>query len=139
EEMQNALNAVAFADGRPQPVVLRALTDKQGVRRAAAARALCAGGRSDQVGLVRPLLTDAELSVRLKVALALAGARERVAVPTLIALMTELPSELAPRAEEYLSKLAKEEQPKGLPAGPGKEARKKRSEIWSAWWEANKD
>src|SRR5262249_2643906 len=60
EEMQNALNAVAFVDGRPRPALLYALTDKQGVRRAASARALCACRRSDQVAVVRPLLNDPE-------------------------------------------------------------------------------
>jgi hypothetical protein len=138
EELQHALDAVAFSDGKPQPAVLNGLTDKAGVRRAAAAAALCAGRRADHLETVRKLLNDPEPAVRLKVSLALAGARDPSGVPTLISLVAELPPEQAPQAEDYLNKLAGGNTPKGLPDGKDEENRKKRSEIWSSWWQTHK-
>src|SRR6185437_15303557 len=91
-EVQQALNTVAFKDGKPEPVVVRALTDEQGARRAAAAEALCLGGDRERLPTIRKLLSDSEPAVRLKTALALAGIRERAAVPVLIELIGELPS-----------------------------------------------
>src|SRR3954462_12856998 len=43
DELQNALNAVSFPEGKVTPAVVKALADKAPSRRAAAAAALCAG------------------------------------------------------------------------------------------------
>lgn len=136
-EVQLTLNAVAFKDGKPDPNIVRALTDAQGARRAAAAEALCLGGDREHLPEIRKLLTDSEASVRLKTALALAGIRERQAVSTLIDLLGELPFEQAEPAEEYLQRLAGERSPENLPAGDGEDNRKKRQTAWAAWWKAN--
>jgi HEAT repeat protein len=132
-EVQAALNAVTWAGGRPDPAVARALEDKTPARRAAAAEALCQGQAGDHLGAVRKLLTDADAAVRLKAALALAGRREREAVPVLIALVGELPAEQAGPAEEYLRRLAAGRPPE-MPAGDGAADRKKRHDAWAAWW-----
>jgi hypothetical protein len=139
DEFQNALNSVATADGKVQPVILRALTDTQGIRRAAAAQAVCAATGTEHVEAVRRLLNDAEPSVRLKAALALASVGDRTAVPALIVLLTNVPEEERRQAEDYLNKLAGDNGPRDLPQGENAESREKRSALWSAWWQANKN
>lgn len=136
-EVQLALNAVAFTDGKPDPIVIRALTDSQAARRAAAAEALCLGGGREYLPLIRKLLSDSEPTVRLKTALALAGIRERDAVPILIELIGELPSVQVEPAEEYLQRLAGERSPDNLPSGDDIPTRKKRRQAWADWWKAN--
>jgi HEAT repeat protein len=135
-EVQAALNAVTWAAGKADPAVLGALEDKSAVRRAAAAEALGQGPTGDHLDAVRKLLTDKDAPVRLKAALALAGRRERAAVPVLIALVGELPPEQAGPAEEYLRRLA-EDRPPELPAGDEPGPRKKRCDAWAAWWAAH--
>jgi HEAT repeat protein len=136
DELQSALNAVAYPGGKAHPALVKGLHDKAGIRRAAAAEALCHGPAGEHLPQIRKLLRDKEPAVRLRVALALAGAREPEAVPVLIALVSELPSEQSAPAEDYLTRLAKERAPKDLPEGD--EARKKRSEAWAKWWNDNK-
>jgi HEAT repeat protein len=137
EEVQSALNAVTYRGAKADPAVVKALQDKVAVRRAAAAEALCQGPAADHLPALHRLLKDPEAGVRLKVALALAGAQEREAVPVLIALVGELPAEQAAPAEEYLRRLAARRPPEGLPEGGDGEARKKRQEAWAAWWAAH--
>ncbi len=137
QEVQFALNALALKEGKPDPILVRSLSDEQPVRRAAAAEALCLGGDREHLSTIRKLLTDESSSVRLKVSLALAGIRERQAVATLIDLLGELSSDRAEPAEEYLQRLAGERAPVNLPTGDTAENRKKRQSAWSAWWKAN--
>ncbi|MGH7171915.1 MAG: HEAT repeat domain-containing protein, partial [Gemmataceae bacterium] len=136
-EVQLALNAVGFTDGKPEPVLVRALSDAQAARRAAAAEALCLGGDRQHLPTIRKLLSDSEPAVRLKTALALAGIREREAVPALIELIGQLPSAQAEPAEDYLQRVAGERAPDNLPSGDDRTARKKRQQAWADWWKAN--
>jgi HEAT repeat protein len=136
EELQSALSAVAYPEGKPSTVLVTALKDKSPTRRAAAAVALANGPMGELHKPIARMLKDTDAGVRLKVALALAYAREIEAVPVLIALIGELPPEGSALAEEYLLRLAKDQPPKGLPDGD--EGRKKRSELWGAWWNAHK-
>lgn len=136
-EVQLALNTVAFKKGKPEPAVVRGLSDPQGARRAAAAEALCLGGDRAHLPAIRKMLTDREPAVRLKVALALAGTGQREAVPALIDLLGQLPvTEMEP-AEEYLQRLAGDHPPTNLPNGDDNASRKKRQQAWAAWWKAN--
>jgi HEAT repeat protein len=135
-EVQLALNVVAFRDGKPDPDVVRALSDSQGVRRAAAAEALCLSGDRAHLPAIRRMLADSDSVVRLKVALALAGIGQRDAVPTLIDILAELPSAQAEPAEEYLQRLAGENAPNS-PSGDETATRKKRRDAWAAWWKTN--
>ncbi len=134
-ELQLALNAVAAPDGKADPALLRALGDSSGIRRAAAAEALCQVPGGMHLAAVRRLLHDPEPAVRLKAALALAGARDRDAVAVLIDLVGELPAAQGVLAEEYLLRLAQDRPPPALPAGDGP-ARQKRRAAWAAWWAA---
>lgn len=136
-EVQLALNSVAFKNGKPEPAVVRALSDSQGARRAAAAEALCLSGDRTHLPIIQKMLTDNEPAVRLKVALALAGTGQRDAVPAIINLLGELPVADAEPAEEYLQRLAGDRAPTNVPSGDENSSRKKRQQIWTAWWKAN--
>jgi HEAT repeat protein len=137
EEVQSALNAVAYHGGKADPVLVKALSDGAPARRAAAAEALCQGPADEHRAAVRQLLRDENPEVRLRAALALAGAREREAVPVLISLLGELPGARADLAEDYLRRLAAGRPPADLPAGESEEARNKRRDAWAAWWQAS--
>ena len=101
-----ALAAVAVADGKPDPDMLRALADPMAVRRAAAGVALARAAPPDQVPAVRKLLQDPARGVRLRAAMALAEAHDAEAIPVLINLLTDLPVEQRKKVEEYLQQLA---------------------------------
>ena len=110
---------------------LKALTDRSGTRRIAAARVLCAVPRPHHLEKVRQLLRDPEPAVRLAVAVALADARDPAGLTALASLVAQAPAELAPQAEDYLSQLAGEAGPKDLPQG--EDNRPKRGTAWEAW------
>jgi HEAT repeat protein len=137
-EVQEALDAVAFRDGKADPAIVKALSDKTASRRAAAAAALCQGSGADQRDAVRKLLDDPEPAVRVKVALALALARDRAAIPVLIALTGEAAGDVASAAEDYLVRLAGDRRPPAVVAVSGTDAaaRGARREAWDAWWQA---
>jgi HEAT repeat protein len=146
DEIQDALAAVAFRDGKADPVVLQALDDKTPLRRAAAAVALCRGGGPSDAAEARRFLKDPEAEVRLRVALALADRGDKQVVPVLIDLLKELPSGQVWQAEEVLRQIAGETAPKEVLrplAGTDKTAapdpnrdpeRLKCHVAWMAWW-----
>jgi HEAT repeat protein len=137
-ELQTALNAVAYPDGKPDPALIKALDDHVPARRGAAAEALCEGPLGDLQPTLRRLLHDPDATVRMKAALGLAGARDKEAIPVLIALVGELPYTQSAPVEEYLHRLAAGKPPASLPEGDDAAA-KKRRDAWAAWWQANAD
>jgi len=79
--------------------------------------------------------TDPE--VKLLVALALVNdARNKDAVPEVIRLMADVPTERGWRAEELLWRLAGEDGP-GVSLGADKASREKARDEWKKWWDAN--
>jgi HEAT repeat protein len=135
-EIQEALNALAFAEGQPDPVLVKALAHKAPEFRAVAAEALCQPGSTQLQGSVRRLLRDPEAIVRMKAAMALASIRDKEAIPALIACLGDLPPERSFPVEEYLMQLAGDKAPAGIP-GTDEAARKKRRDSWNAWWKEN--
>jgi HEAT repeat protein len=133
EELQDSLTALAFPDGKADAVLVAALKDKAPLVRGAVAEALCQPGAVEQQAAVRKLLTDADGYVRLKAALALAYVRDREAIPHLITLLGELPTEKTAPAEEYLIQLAGERAPV-VAATNDAAGQKKRQEAWATWW-----
>ncbi|MBV9125367.1 MAG: HEAT repeat domain-containing protein, partial [Planctomycetes bacterium] len=133
QEVQSALAAVAFRDGRLDPVLGKALGDKNPGRRAAAAVALCRGAGERAVPEVAPLLHDPEVSVRRRVAPALADLRDGDAVPVLIALLGELPEAQAAEVDSFLYNLAGDLAPHCF-HGSESSGREECRAIWSQWW-----
>jgi HEAT repeat protein len=136
EEIRGALAAIAVRDGKPDPVLVKALDDKLPLRRAVAAEALATGGGADERTLARRLLKDSDSGVRLRVALALTAAREREAVTPLIDLLAVLPPEQGWQAEAYLRTLAGDGAPNVFVAADAA-SRTKARDAWAEWWKKN--
>jgi HEAT repeat protein len=136
EEVRNALNSVVMLDGKVDPAVMKALEDKNGIRRAAAAEALCRGAGPDNRAAARKLLQDSDVTVRLRVARAFLSARDKEAVPTLIGLIADVNKDQADQVFDDLFRLAEDKAPAQAFA-EDKEARKKCQDAWAAWWKDN--
>lgn len=129
-----ALAETALPNGKPDPALIKGLTDPLAVRRAAAGVALCRAAPPDRVPAVRKLLTDASPGVRLRAAMALAEAHDAEAIPILIDLLAELPIERRKEVEEFLQSLAGEWAPALHFAGEDEIGRKIRRDAWAVWW-----
>ncbi len=138
DAVRGALAANAVRDGKADPALVAALTDKAPVRRAGAAVALARADLADQKPAVRKLLEDPEAAVRLRVGLALAAAKDKDAVPVLIQLLAELPAAQLWPVEDLLYRLAEDKAP-AVTAGTDEASRKRFRDAWAAWWKDNGD
>jgi len=134
EDVAAALPALAVRDGKPEPVLVKALEDKSASRRGAAAGALARAGARDTLPALRKLLRDPDPSVRLRTALALLlPLKEKEAVPVLIDLLADLPRSQHGPIEDVLERLAEDKAPDGLAAND-EAARKQYRDAWVEWW-----
>jgi hypothetical protein len=138
EEVRIALAAVCVRDGKADPAIVAALEDKSAPRRGAAGAALARSGLAAHKKAVKKLLQDKVAGVRLHVALALARAKEKDAVPVLIELLAVLPPEQIGPAEEFLYQVAADKPPEAV-TGADEETRRKYRDAWAAWWKENAD
>jgi HEAT repeat protein len=136
KDVKQALTALALREGKLDVSLLRALTDDVPQVRAVAAEALAQGGGKEGRRAARELLHDRSPSVRLCVALAVARAGDKDAVPVVIDLLTLLPDEEVGEAEEMLYQLAGDTPPETV-AGAKSDDKKKRRDVWDAWWKSN--
>jgi hypothetical protein len=130
------LTAAGLRDGKPDPALTAALTDKVAARRAAAAHVL---GRAADAEVRRPvahLLKDTDARVRFEAAVALACSGERSAVPVLIALLDDGPMAQAWEAESLLVRLAGDDAPEAALRRGDDEERARCREGWNQWWKA---
>ena len=136
QQARELVAVLGAADAKMLPMLVKALADPSAVRRAAAAQALCKVRNGDHLAAVRKLLTDPDAEVRLRAGLGLAALREKEAVPVLVALLSELPLDLAYEAEDYLLRLAGAKAP-SVPLTTDAAARVKTRDAWAAWWKDN--
>jgi hypothetical protein len=136
DAVRTALTALALRDGKAEAGLIKALTARSPLQRAAAGQALIRAGAADQRGAVRKLLTDTDPLVRYHVALALALARDKEAVPVLIALLADAPltAQDTSRIEEFLYELADDKAPSAVPADDPP-ARRQFRDAWAKWWQ----
>jgi HEAT repeat protein len=134
-EAQAALNAVALRDGKPDPSLLNAMQERAAARRAAAGEALCHAG-PDGRAEAHKLLKDSDGVVRMRVAMALAQAHDKEAVPTLIQALADLPLDQASQAEVFLRQAVGDNGPKES-LGSDSESQRKCRDAWLAWWNTN--
>jgi HEAT repeat protein len=132
-QLTQLLAAIGVADGKANPALVRALEDKVGARRAAAAIALCKGRADDELPAVRKLLRDEDAVVRLRTAITLAERGEKSAVPVLIALLGVLPLEQVWEAEDLLVHLGGDTAPAERVSSEAA-ARTASVEAWKTWW-----
>jgi len=133
ETIRQSLTALAERDGKPEPALVAALTDKSSIQRAAAAVALCRLNAPEVRASVRKVLQDRDPQVRLRVALALTAARDKEAVSVLIRLLDELPLNQTGLVISLLDRLAGDTGPTGM-AKADAESRGKYRKAWEAWW-----
>lgn len=135
EEVQNSLAALAMREGKPDAAIVAGLKSEEPVARGACAIALGKSGKAEQRTLVRPLLQDKDLTVRLQAAIALAS-RDKEAIQVLVELLEKLPANKAWKSEELLVRLAGDKAPTES-LGKDEASRRRCREAWAAWWKEN--
>jgi hypothetical protein len=133
EEIDTALGTLVKKSEAGSRTIVRALADKHPERRAAAASALLRGDSAKYRADVRKLLEDHDLNTRMRVAVALAQAQEKAAVPVLIDLLGQLPADDLWSAEDLLRRLAGEKSP-SVSLGDNDADRKRCRDAWAGWW-----
>jgi hypothetical protein len=134
DEIVAALGGLGYRNGMIDPALSAALPDPQPARRSAAAYVLGRVGDPEQRATVHKLLADSDPKVRLRAAQGLIAARDRSAVPVLVALLTDAPLTLCWQAEEQLFRIAGEKAPLVSVGDGAADARKKSRDAWAAWW-----
>jgi HEAT repeat protein len=134
--IERILGSVGVVDGKAEEVLVKALEDRNGVRRAVAAVALWRG-HADVLPAVRKMLADKDVEVRRRVAGELASAGDKEAVATLVALLETLPDERAWEIEEQLERLARDKAPAVITESPVNW--KNVAGAWKQWWQGNPD
>jgi HEAT repeat protein len=136
EDVLIALALLSLRQVKVEPALVEALADPLPARRAAAAHVLGHVGTAEDLGGVRKLLADASSAVQLRAAQGLLAARDKVAVPKLIALLGELPAASRWRVEEVLNRLAGEQAPADTTgAGLTPQGRQGMVQAWQKWWQ----
>jgi hypothetical protein len=133
DDLREALAKVAVRQGQADATLVKALKSDRALTRGAAAEALCRAGAKEHRQAIVLLLQDADVGCRLQVALALLHLRERAAVPVLIALLAEAPSEDLWRIEEALLLVAGEIAPAPNATATPAQSR----QAWAAWWQTH--
>jgi HEAT repeat protein len=136
EEVVGTLWRVAMVKDKPDPLLLKALSDKFAIKRWAAGIALARAGGKAQRPSVHKLLKDSEPSVRRHVALALVESRDKEGVPALIKLVNDKSTADAEAAEEALVAIAGDKAP-AMPEGDTPKARDRYKKLWEGWWKDN--
>jgi hypothetical protein len=143
EEIRTALTAMAVTeDGKPEPALIAALSDKSVLRRSAAYVALIEGGNTSEHVRIKeafPLVkaavrkeTDIDAKFRGLWAL-LMTSREKEFVPDLIDMIPKLPRGRIWQLEEFLLQFAGDAKP-DVRFGKTDEQLNKAKEAWSGWW-----
>lgn len=132
DELCSAVSSVAMKDGKPDPAVVKCLTDPQPYKRIAAADALVHGKAKAQFPAVRKLLMDADDRVRMRAGLALAIAGEQEALPVLVDLLGSPRAEQLWQVEEILIRLAGADAPV-VSLSNTEDGRKKCRDAWHDW------
>jgi HEAT repeat protein len=138
KEVRSSLSALALNTGKLDPALVRCLDDANPEIRSTAAEALIEGGGDTGREAVRKVLRDRAAAVRMRVALAMAMARDKEGVPVLIDLLATMPNEQVGRVEEALCELAGDTAP-SVSLGKDATEKKKCRDAWLAWWKVNAD
>lgn len=134
EAVLEALLALSPKAEKASAKLLAARTDELGAKRAAAAYVL---GRRDEPALradVKKMLADKNVNVRFRAAQALLSVKEPESVPALIALLTDVPLDIAWQIEETLYRLAENNAPNLTVRADDAGGREKCRDAWNEWW-----
>lgn len=137
EEVLEGLMKLSQNQAKLPPELHNDLKNQEVARRSAAAYVLGGVGKEDLRGEIRKLLTDPSPKVRLRAAQGLLLAKDKEAVPALIALLIESAPSLRWQAEEALFRIAGEQAPAVATTGSEKEGFQKARDAWTTWWRDN--
>src|SRR5262249_41320437 len=134
DQVREALATVAVQQGKVDQAILSAMVDPDVSKRRVAAEVVCQVAMAEHREALRKLLKDIKPEVRLRVALALANARDEEAYNVLIATLADAASlEAARQAEDMLQRLAGPQKP-AVVLGTDELSRKRSRDAWAAWW-----
>jgi HEAT repeat protein len=134
EELWYAVEALTAGGGKVHPALLAALKDPIPARRALAACLVARRGDEDQRAAARKLLADGEPLVRLRTAQGFLAARDKQAIPALVALLEEPDVAVSWQAEELLHYVAGDDAPAQVVGAGTATSRKKCRAAWEMWW-----
>jgi hypothetical protein len=137
DEIRLALKTNALRDGKADPALVAALSDRAASRRATAAEALGRAAFAEHKEALHKLLADADANVRFRVARTLAFGKQREAMPVLIDTIAELPLDEAWQVEDFLLQVASQSNPPSIPLGNDPASRGKCKAAWHDWWKKN--
>jgi hypothetical protein len=132
DEVCKALGAVAVVNGKADPQLVNALADPVAVKRGAAGEALIRGNVKDAIPSIKKLLSDKDVSVRLRISLAMLRLQDKDVVPVLIDLLGELSANQLWPVEEALLRLAGDKAP-AVSLGTDEPSRKACRAAWAKW------
>jgi hypothetical protein len=135
QEVQKAINAVALVAKKPAPLLVAALKDREGARRAAAIEALVRNLGPAAKEHYEPLLKDAHPLVKYQLGMALVEKRDKTGIPILIEVLASAPPERVDFALDLLYRAAGENSPSEAYAG--KNAAGKFQAAWQKWYAAH--
>lgn len=133
--LRTSLPDLAVRDGKPDPALAAALTDREPACRALAAETMLRAKALAGKEALR-FLDDEHALVRLRAALVLAERGERTAVPVLIDALPAVNLGQAWQAEDVLVRLAGEQAP-NAPLRQDEASRKSARDVWQRWWKEN--
>ncbi len=136
QEVVHCLATLAALEPKVSVALTSATRDELPSRRSVAALVLGLVGDKEQCSQARALLQDADPTVRLRAAQGLLRAKDRSAVPALLALLGDAPLPIATQAEEMLRAIGGAKAPL-LSTADGDEERKKAADAWATWWRDN--
>lgn len=135
--IRNSLEKLASVDGKPNPILEKALESKDSGEQIMAIEILCRPDRPEVWPRVRKLLQADNAMVRKKAAETLLACKDESAIPVLIDLLAELPGAERSQVEALLTEFAGSWRVCG-PEGDNPIANKVRRDAWKSWW-ANMD
>ncbi len=139
DEIRLALVQHGLKAGKADALLIAALADRAPIRRALAGEVVARLAHADHKDALRKLLTDADGTVRYRVARSLALAKERDAIPVVIDALPDLPLNAAWQAEDFLLHLATPANAPAAATGADKDARDKCKAGWHEWWKMHGD
>lgn len=139
DEILNALCLLNLRQELVDPALANAVFASEKNIRALAARALGKIGTAKEIAPLAKLLSDDQAVVRLAAAQGLLSAQDIRAVPVLIGLLDELPSDRIWHVEETLFRLAGTDAPTVTVGQGDKKARTAALKAWANWWKKQKD
>jgi HEAT repeat protein len=128
------LGQLAYAGGKADAALLKAIESDVPLLRAAASEALARTDHPETRLAIAKRLSDPVRPVRQRAALALARVEDIAAIPVLIDLLADLTKAERVPVDEMLRSLAGETAPKNTPQGEDEKDRKALRDAWAGWW-----